>query len=131
MNESKELILTNNSIWGNFKRWIKNIFKNKEKTEIVEECKEVNNELTTETNTSFKQSISVQNNSVVENSEEKELLKLQKYYRNGKIKEEELSQEQIKALCDLYDRQITNLKKSNESRKKKLLEYKRKLQTNN
>ena len=63
--------------------------------------------------------------------EETLILKLQKQYRNGEIKEEELSEEQVKSLCDLYDKQIANLRKSNEMRKQKLLEYRRKLQTDN
>ena len=61
--------------------------------------------------------------------EETKLLKLQKQYRSGEIKEEELTQEQVNSLCALYDKQIANLKKSNEIRKQKLLEYRRKLQT--
>lgn len=63
--------------------------------------------------------------------EETKLLKLQKQYRSGEIKEEELSEEQVNSLCKLYDKQIANLKKSNEIRKQKLLEYRRKLQTDN
>ena len=59
--------------------------------------------------------------------EETKLLKLQKQYRSGEIKEEELSEEQINSLCKLYDRQIANLKKSNDIRKQKLLEYRRKM----
>ncbi len=55
--------------------------------------------------------------------EENKLLKLQKMYRNGDIKEEELTQIQIKKLCDLYDKQIRNLRKTNEYRKQKVLEY--------
>ncbi len=57
-----------------------------------------------------------------------ELLKLQKQYRSGIIKEEDLTEEQIKSLCDLNDKQIADLKKSNEIRKQKLLEYRRKNQ---
>lgn len=63
--------------------------------------------------------------------EKTKLLKLQKQYRSGEIKEEELSEEQINSLCKLYDRQIANLKKSNDIRKQKLLEYRRKIQTDN
>lgn len=59
-------------------------------------------------------------------NEETKLLKLQKQYRNGDIKEKDLTQIQIKALCDLYDRQIESLKKSNEYRKQKLLINKQK-----
>ncbi len=63
--------------------------------------------------------------------EETLILKLQKKYRSGEIKEEELTEEQVNSLCSLYDKQIANLRKSNEIRKKKLLEYRRKLQTDN
>ena len=55
--------------------------------------------------------------------EETKLLKLQKQYRSGEIKEKELTQEQVNSLCALYDKQIANLKKSNEIRKQKLLKY--------
>lgn len=64
-------------------------------------------------------------------NEETKLLKLQKQYRSGEIKEEELTEEQVNSLCALYDKQIANLRKSNEIRKQKLLKYRRKLQTDN
>lgn len=63
--------------------------------------------------------------------EETKLLKLQKKYRAGEIKEEDLSTEEISALCDLYDKQIEDLRKSNNIRKQKILEYRRKMQVNN
>lgn len=59
------------------------------------------------------------------------LLKLQKKYRSGEIKEEDLTEEQKKSLCNLYDKQIADLRKSNEIRKNRLLQYKKKLQTDN
>lgn len=64
-------------------------------------------------------------------NEETKLLKLQQEYRNGEIKEEDLTLEQIKSLCILYDKQIETLRKSNESRKQKFLEYRKKLQIEN
>ena len=63
-------------------------------------------------------------------NEENELLNLQKQYRSGKIKEKEMTKEQIKRLCNLYDKQILELKKSNDTRKQKLLEYRKKLKNN-
>lgn len=63
--------------------------------------------------------------------EETKLLKLQKKYRSGEIKGEELSEKQILALGKLYDKQIAELRKYNEREKQKLLEYRRKLQTDN
>ena len=58
-------------------------------------------------------------------SEETELLNLQKRYRNGEIKASELTKIQIKSLCDLYDKQIEELQKSNEKRKKRILQYRK------
>ena len=63
--------------------------------------------------------------------EETILLKFQKKYRSGEIKEEDLTEEQVNYLCKLYDRQIANLKKSNEIKKQKILEYRKKIQTDN
>ena len=59
------------------------------------------------------------------------LLKLQNQYRSGEVKEEDLTVEQVSSLCKLYDKQIANLRKSNEIRKQKLLEHRRRLQTDN
>ena len=65
----------------------------------------------------------------IEESEEKELLRLQEQYRKGKIKEEDLSKEQIDKLCDLYDKQIENLQKEINIRKQEILEYVKKMIT--
>lgn len=61
--------------------------------------------------------------------EETKLLKLQKQYHKGEIREEDLTEEQVTLLCALYDKQIVELKKSNEIKKQKILEYRRKMQT--
>ena len=61
--------------------------------------------------------------------EETLLLMLQKKYRSGEIKEEEMTDEQIKSLCALYDKQIAKLKKSNKLRKQKILKYRNNMQT--
>lgn len=63
--------------------------------------------------------------------EETKLLKLQKQYHKGEIREEDLTQEQVTLLCALYDKQIVELKKSNEVKRQKILEYRKKLQTDN
>lgn len=62
-------------------------------------------------------------------NEETMLIKLQKKYRDGQIKENQLTKMQIKSLCDLYDKQIEKLQRSNEFRKKRILQYRRKLQS--
>ena len=126
--QEKSLVQVNeNSIFYKIKRFVKGLFnKNKEFTDKYAIIEETN---TSAENKNIKNSFmeSIKN---IED-EETRLLKLQKQYRSGEIKEEELYQEQIKSLCDLYDRQISNLRKSNEIRKQKLLEYRRKLQTDN
>ena len=57
--------------------------------------------------------------------EETLILKLQKQFRNGEIKEKDLTEEQINELSKLYHRQIISLRKSNEIRKKRILEYRK------
>jgi len=52
-----------------------------------------------------------------------EWLKLQKRYNKGEIKEEDLTEEQMDALCELYDKQIENLLKSNAYRKQRIMAY--------
>ena len=104
--------------WGNRKTH-KNI--KFESNVVVEE--NISNNIENET----KKSAFIESIKNIEDEETK-LLKLQKQYRSGEIKEEELTQEQVNSLCALYDKQIANLKKSNEMRKQKLLEYRRKLQ---
>ena len=126
--QEKSLITVNeNSIFYKIKNFFRNLFyKHKaiENSTIIENG--INASLEKENNkNSFMESIKN-----IENEETK-LLKLQKQYRNGEIKEEQLTQEQINSLSALYDKQIANLRKSNQIRKQKLLEYRKKLQTDN
>lgn len=126
--QEKSLVQVNeNSIFYKIKRFFKNLFnKNKDTTDnyvIIEEtnCSSEN----VNKKSSFMESIKN-----IEDEETK-LLNLQKQYRSGEIKEEELTEAQVNSLCALYDKQIENLRKSNKIRKQKLLEYRRKLQTDN
>ncbi len=66
----------------------------------------------------------------IENKEAK-ILGLQKAYRKGNIEENNMTEEEISSLLNLYDKQIANLKKSNEIRKQKLLKYRKNMQTDN
>lgn len=124
--QEKSLVQVNeNGIFYKIKIFFKNLFNRNTTTNyaIVKEDKSIVE--SENTKNAFMESIKN-----IENEETK-LLKLQKQYRSGEIKEEELTQEQVSSLCALYDKQIANLRKSNEIRKQKLLEYKRKLQTDN
>ena len=124
--DEKSLIKINeNSIFYKIKQFFKCLFYKKEP--INNTAVETNKVILPNENkrSSFMESIKITED------EETKLLKLQKQYRSGEIKEEELSDEQVNSLCVLYDKQIANLKKSNEIRKQKLLEYRRKLQIDN
>ncbi len=104
-----------NNIWNK----IRNFFK-KEKIE--------NNIISIETNNKTKNDI--QKEKFIEyvkniENEETKLMKLQERYRSGEIKEEDLTEEQVKKLCDLYDKQIENLQKSNSIRKEKIFKFKK------
>lgn len=124
--QEKSLVQVNeNSIFYKFKNFFKNLFyKNKVVNNVSNTIEIPENTMhTTEQKNSFIESIKN-----IENEETK-LLKLQKQYRNGEVKEEELTEEQINSLTALYDKQIANLRKSNQIRKQKLLEYRKKLQT--
>jgi len=126
--QEKSLIQVNeNSIFYKIKSFFKNLFKKNNNTidnySVIEEKDRIKK------NSNKKDSF-LENIKNIENEETK-LLKIQKQYRSGEIKEEELTEEQVKSLCELYDKQIANLRKSNEIRKQKLLEYRKKLQTDN
>lgn len=55
--------------------------------------------------------------------EEENLLELQKRYESGKIKEEDLSKEEVEALKKLYKKQIEEKKKNLEDYKIKIAKY--------
>ena len=126
--QEKSLVqLNENSIFYKIKRFFSNLFHRNTRLE--------NNVIVTENISSNiesddKKSIFMESIKNIEDEETK-LLKLQKQYRNGEIKEKDLTEEQINSLCILYDNQIAKLKKSNAIRKQKILEYRRKLQADN
>ena len=126
--QEKRLITVNeNSIFYKIKTFLKNLFNPRKKVENVLRVEEAFNIKSENQNNIDSFIESIRN---IENEETK-LLKLQQQYRRGEIKEETLTKKQVNALCSLYDKQIANLRKSNEIRKKNLLEYKKKLQTDN
>ena len=59
-----------------------------------------------------------------------ELLKLQKKFRKGLIKEEDLSSEELRQLKELYKKQIEYMDNSIEEDKKEILILKRKIGKN-
>lgn len=121
--QEKGLVKINeNSIFYKIKKFFRNLFSRKENNNepvLNIEVKEENNK------NSFKEDIKN-----IENEETK-LLKLQKQYHSGEITEKDLTDEQLKDLTNLYKKQNAEIRKSNTIREQKLLEYRRRLQTNN
>ena len=111
------------SIFGKIKNFFKNIFSKKQ-VEIVEE-----ETIVKETNSEFKESIKMTED------EETKLLDLQRRYHRGEIAENDLTDEQIDALCDLYDKQIEEIKNTIKMKEEQIEEYrktrKQKIEKNN
>ena len=106
------------SIFGKIKSFFAKLFGSKK--EIVEETVvEIE-----ENNSEFKESLKVEEVEV----EEAKLLDLQRRYRRGEIADNDLTDEQIEALSNLYDKQIEALKKAIAEKEQKIAEYKNKKQ---
>ena len=115
--QEKDLIERNEStIFGKIKNFFRNLFKKKEISKISEE-KEV--DIHEEKKQEFKEYVKKTED------ENTQLLDLQRRYRKGEIGDNDLTEEQIDALCDLYDRQIISLKKSIEAKQQQIIEYKK------
>ena len=120
--EEKSLVKVNeDSLLSRIKEFFKRLFRRNKIAENIEEINNVNN-AEADRKEAFMNYIKN-----IEDDETK-LNNLQKQYRDGEIKEENLSAEQVNELCALYDRQISNLRKANEMKMQKLLAYRRKLQ---
>lgn len=112
--QEKNLIEKKESFFGKVKNFFKRIFKKKDiREEVKEEIVE-----TIEEDNEFNEYIKITED------EETKLLELQRRYRKGEIAENDLTDEQIEALSNLYDKQIADLKKSIALREKKIEEYK-------
>ena len=125
LDEKSLMVVNEKSILYKIKTFFLRLFK---KNEIVENVSQTSIESNQKQVNDIKKDTFLESIKKIENEETK-LLKLQKQYRSGEIKEADMTKEQVKSLCKLYDKQIFNLRKSNEMRKQKLLEYRKKLQT--
>lgn len=116
--QEKNLIERNEkSIFGKIKNFFKKLFNKKDK--VVEEqlnSEEIN---VNENNNDFKDYIKITED------EETQLLELQRKYRRGEIAEKDLTDEQIKSLCDLYDKQIIEIQRTIDAKTEQLSEYKK------
>lgn len=107
-NNTKELTVVKLSIIDRIKNIFKKLFSKKEIEVVEKEEKQKEN--------TFINSIKIE-----ENDEEKRLLKLQSLIAEEVITEEELPTEDVKALHELYDKQILELKRSIDDYREKIL----------
>ena len=114
--QEKNLVEKNEGLFSKIKNFFKNLFGKKSNVENTV-VGNVSNEK--EENNSFKESIKMTE------TEETKLLDLQTRYRRGEIGESDLTEEQIDALCQLYDKQIEEIKKSIKIKEEKIAEYKK------
>ena len=110
-NSTNELTIVNSSIIDKIKNIFKKLFAKKEKKENIEE----------ETSKTKKESTFINSVKIQENDEEKRLLKLQVLIADNVITEEELPEEDVKALHKLYDKQILQLKKEIDDYREKII----------
>lgn len=121
--EEKSLIVVNeNSILYKIKLFFKNLFR---RTKNVVKDSQIAFEEKDNIQSDKKKDTFMENIRKVEDEETK-LLKLQQQYDKKLIETKDLPKDQIKSLIDLYKKQIMELSKSNEIRKQKLLEYRKK-----
>ena len=116
--QEKELIEKNEeNIFGKIKNFFKNLFGKKE----VDVNNISNEELEIEMEKSEDFRNSIRNIEVDANN----IFELQRRYHSGEISVEELTEEQIDVLCDLYDDKIADLKETIAAKEQILANYKK------
>lgn len=111
---------TKKGIFTKIKKFFKKLFnKNGENTNNEKFIEEI---IQVKENSLFKENLKRTED------EETRLLELQRRYRRGEIAENDLTDDEVDALCELYDRQIEELQKSIEMREQKLADYKKRKQ---
>ncbi|MCI8344790.1 MAG: hypothetical protein HFJ42_02260 [Clostridia bacterium] len=108
-NSTNELTIVRLSIIDRIKNFFKKLFSKKEKVENVE------------VQENKKENTFINNVKIQADDEEKRLLKLQALIADDIVTEEELPEEDVKALHRLYDRQILQLKKEIDDYRERIL----------
>lgn len=109
--QEKNLIEKKETFFSKVKNFFKKLFKKKDNENVDTVVKDEKTE-----NNSFKENIKIAED------EETKLLELQKRYRRGEIAESDLTEEQIEALSELYDKQIDALRKIIEEKEQQIAE---------
>lgn len=110
---------------------IKEFFRNlfiKSNQKYLEAPKEI---IEPENNIQISRNIEFKNSIIIDNEEEKRVLKLQKDFKAGLIEEEDLSEKDFELLTNLYENQIEKTKQSIQKYKNKIISVKSKLAQNN
>lgn len=108
-NSTNELTIVRLSIIDRIRNFFKKLFSKKEKVENVE------------VQENKKENTFINNVKIQADDEEKRLLKLQALIADDIVTEEELPEEDVKALHRLYDRQILQLKKEIDDYRERIL----------
>ncbi len=114
--EKKLIERKENNVFEKIKDFFRNLFGKKEEVNnIVDEDLEMEMEKSIDFRESLK-NFEVDNNNIYE---------LKRRYHNDEISEDDLTQEQINQLCQLYDSQIADLKKTIAAKEQMLANYKK------
>lgn len=121
--QEKNLVAKKEGFFQKVKNFFKGLFKKKEHKSINDEKNTVKED------NRFKENIKIAEDEMLEKNK---IFELQKRYRRGEIAESDLSEEQIEALGNLYDKQIAALNKIIEEKEKQIAEsQKRKTEKKN
>ena len=114
--QEKDLIEKKEGFFSKVKNFFKGLFNKK--------TKNITNGIVNSESDRAKEINSFKDDIKVDEDEEMKLIELQRKYRRGEIAENDLTEEQIDALSDLYDRQIEALKKAIEEKERQIAERK-------
>lgn len=115
----KNLIERNeDNIFGKIKNFLKNLFG---KEDI-----KINNIVSDDMEMEMEKSEYFRSDMRNIDIDENNIFELQRRYQKGEVADNDLTQEQINALCQLYDSQIADLKRSISAKEKQLAKYKKK-----
>lgn len=120
-NNNLPVIKEESGFFTKIKMFFKTLFKLNNKVPNYSFAVEQGNYLNIKNN-DFSQSLRIE-----ENTEEKELLKLQEQFEKGLVTEEELTEEQVDKLEQLYNEQIEKLNEEFLNYKNKILSIKKQL----
>lgn len=115
----KNLIERNeDNIFGKIKNFLKNLFG---KEDI-----KINNIVSDDMEMEMEKSEYFRSDMRNIDIDENNIFELQRRYQKGEVADNDLTQDQINALCQLYDSQIADLKRSISAKEKQLAKYKKK-----